>query len=91
MCEKCLIKLSKRFKDLSEEMPEASHIMEDMSLLCFTAAQFRHPLVFNAIMAIATMAAQGPDEMTEVLIATTIACGTMIETEEEYESAHSSL
>ena len=88
MCEKCFLKLSKQFKDLSEEMPEASHIMEDMSLLCFTASQFRHPLVSNAILAIATVAAQGSHEMAEVLMATTIACGTMLK-EEDDESVHS--
>lgn len=93
MCEKkYLLKLSKDFKDWSEREPEMSNILEDMSLLCFTAAQFKHPMTLNTILGLARVCIQGPDQLGGFLMANTLASiAALQETEEENDPSHCSL
>jgi hypothetical protein len=94
MCEKCLLKLSKDFKDWSEREPQMSNILEDMSLLCFTAAQFKHPVTLNTILGIARICVQGEDELGGFLMANIAASITALsdfEVEELHDPSHGSL
>lgn len=87
MCQECLITLSKQFMDLSKETPEMSNIMADMSLLCFAASQFKHPMTLNTILSIARVASEGPTELASILMSLTVSGADILEIiEKEKES-----